>query len=117
MPGVSITRGVYNDLKANFKGVRIIQSDLSINSGNTGGPAVNENGEVIGVNTCSVQTIDPTLGLPEEAPEFTFFIPINTAREFINAAGVKESPAGSTGSTIRPWRRCGPKSFLKAETF
>ena len=90
MSEVSITRGTISAVKADFKGVPIIQSDVSISSGNTGGPGVNENGEVIGVNTYSGQTIDPTFGIPKDAPGFTFLMPINTAKEFINAAGVKE---------------------------
>ena len=87
---VSITRGTVSAVKADFKGVPIIQSDVNISFGNSGGPAVNENGEVIGVNTYAGTTIDPIFGIPKEAAGFTFLIPINTAKEFINAAGVKE---------------------------
>ncbi len=87
---VSITRGTISAVKADFKGVPIIQSDVNISYGNSGGPAVNENGEVIGVNTYGGMTIDPVFGIPKEAAGFTFLIPVNTAKEFINASGVRE---------------------------
>ncbi len=90
MSEVSITRGTISAVKADFKGVPIIQSDVTITHGNSGGPSVNENGEVIGVNSYGEIQINPILGIPEDVPGFNYLVPINTAKEFINAAGVKE---------------------------
>ena len=90
MSEVSITRGTISAVKADFKGVPIIQSDVTITHGNSGGPSVNENGEVIGVNSYGEIRINPILGIPEDVPGFNYLVPINTAKEFINAAGVKE---------------------------
>ena len=87
---VSITRGTISAVKADFKGVPIIQSDVTITHGNSGGPSVNEDGEVIGVNSYGEMQINPILGIPEDVPGFNYLVPINTAKEFINAAGVKE---------------------------
>jgi S1-C subfamily serine protease len=48
-----------------------IQTDAALNSGNSGGPLVNENGQVVGINTM-VRTNTEAIG---------FSIPINKARE------------------------------------
>ena len=51
----------------------LIQTDASINSGNSGGPLLNKNGEVIGINTAKIQS----------AEGLGFSIPINSAKAII----------------------------------
>ena len=46
----SISKGIISGYRE-FNGVNFIQSDVSINSGNSGGPMVNVKGEIIGINT------------------------------------------------------------------
>ena len=75
---VSITRGTVSALKLDVKGVPVVQTDAAIGHGNSGGPACNEAGEVVGISTFG----------PEVAG-FNFLVPIDTAKEFINDAGVK----------------------------
>ena len=81
---VSINRGTVSALKADYKGVPIIQSDVNISWGNSGGPSANENGEVIGVNSYIGIAKGQAVG------GIGFLVPVNTLKEFVNAAGVKD---------------------------
>lgn len=53
----------------------LIQTDASINSGNSGGPLLNSKGQVIGINSAKVSS--------SEAEGLGFAIPINTAKPII----------------------------------
>ena len=63
-----------------------IQTDASINQGNSGGPLVNMTGEVVGINTWITTSTGGSIGLG-------FSIPINnvkrTIRDFIDNGEVK----------------------------
>jgi hypothetical protein len=69
----------------------VLQSDAAITHGNSGGPAFNAHGEVIGIATAG---IDATQG-------FNFFVPINTAWEFVRREGV----APDVGPFTQHWRK------------
>jgi hypothetical protein len=75
----TVTNGHISAIKTDFKGSRVIQSDAVINHGNSGGPAFNDAGEVIGIATYA----------PAGVTGFNFFVPINTAIEFVNQVGAK----------------------------
>ena len=46
----SVSKGIISGFRE-FNGVNFIQTDVNINSGNSGGPLLNVNGEIIGINT------------------------------------------------------------------
>lgn len=75
----SVTQGIISGLdrtistsqSTNMTG--LIQTDASINSGNSGGPLLNEKGQVIGINTAKAS----------QGEGLGFAIPINTAKTII----------------------------------
>jgi len=74
----SVTHGIVSDTKRNvtIEGrnyTDLIQTDAAINSGNSGGPLVNSNGEVIGVNVAIYAPSRVYCGVG-------FAIPINQAK-------------------------------------
>jgi len=50
----TLTKGIISGTRE-FGGIRMIQTDVSINSGNSGGPLINDKGEVIGMSTLKVK--------------------------------------------------------------
>ena len=77
---VGIVSGLSRNITASGGGISesiigVIQTDASINQGNSGGPLLNLRGEVIGVNTAMVQG----------AQNIGFSIPINQAKEIISS--------------------------------
>lgn len=69
-------------------GGKFIQTDASINQGNSGGPLLNLDGEVIGINRMIFSPSGGSVGIG-------FAIPINEARDVI-------SQIRETGSVVRP---------------
>lgn len=47
----SATQGIVSSLTQNENDIEYIQHDAALNPGNSGGPLINENGDVLGVNT------------------------------------------------------------------
>jgi len=76
----TVTNGHVSAVKSDYKGTPVIQSDAAITHGNSGGPAFNEAGEVIGI---------ATFGSAKEVAGFNFFVPINTGWEFVRQAGTQ----------------------------
>jgi S1-C subfamily serine protease len=63
--------------KQDYKGTPVLQSEAVINHGNSGGPAFDAEGRVVGVATYTA----------EEASGLNFFVPVDTALEFVRQAG------------------------------
>jgi len=75
--GVISATGRSIDTGQGYQIENLIQTDAAINQGNSGGPLVNLNGQVIGINTLIVRST----GSGAIAEGLGFAIPINTARE------------------------------------
>lgn len=84
-----IISGVDRNMVVNNTVMNLLQTDAAINSGNSGGPLLNQNGQVIGINSAKV-SISGYEGLG-------FAIPINTARpiveELVRNGSVTSRPA------------------------
>jgi S1-C subfamily serine protease len=73
---LTVSRGVISKMnEAVWEFESLIQHDASINPGNSGGPLVNRMGEVIGINTASVD--------PSQASSINFAIDINQAKRIM----------------------------------
>ena len=78
----TVTTGTISGAKVDVKGMPVIQTDAPVTWGNSGGPAFNRRGEVIGVATFG------SIAQGQAIQGFNFLVPINTVKEFIRASGV-----------------------------
>lgn len=83
--------GTITAIKRNIANTPVLQSNVAIYRGNSGGPAVNLDGEVIGVSTWG----------HTNAEQIKFLVPINVAKQFIAAEGVKASSDGEFNGHYR----------------
>lgn len=88
----------------------LIQTDASINSGNSGGPLLNSEGLVIGINSAKAQSGE---GLG-------FAIPINTAKPIVEEIKTKgefqRSYIGIKGASVADYLQAYPDAKLGTET-
>ena len=80
----TLTAGIVSAEKTTKGGFEVFQTDAAMTHGNSGGPAFNEKGEVIGIATFG--SIDLTTG--QEVAGFNFLIPINLAKEFMHEMNI-----------------------------
>lgn len=88
----------------------LIQTDASINAGNSGGPLLNSSGQVIGINSAKAQSGE---GLG-------FAIPINTAKPIVDEikskGEFKRSYIGIKGASVADYMQAYPDAKLGTET-
>jgi S1-C subfamily serine protease len=54
----TVSRGIVSNPRQPFRGVECIQTDASIDEGNSGGPLINPHGEVVGINLWGWGSVD-----------------------------------------------------------
>jgi len=94
----SVTVGRVSGFKIDITDRRVIQTDAAITWGNSGGPAFNQRGEVIGVATF----ISLTPEGDQAVQGFNFLIPVETVHEF--ARGISLTPTTDSPFTQK-WER------------
>ncbi len=82
----SVTNGAVSGFKQDIANQPVIQTDAPAAWGNSGGPAVNTRGEVVGVLTFVSLAPGPEGGIVQG---FNFVIPSNAVREFVQGTEVK----------------------------
>lgn len=81
----SLTQGLVSAQKTMEGGWTAIQTDAVIRGGNSGGPAMNSKGEVIGLSTFGLR--DPKTGVSAEGANF--LVPTSIVKEFLDRTNVK----------------------------
>jgi S1-C subfamily serine protease len=88
----SITSGQLSGFQTTPGGWRAIQVQTPISSGNSGGPALDISGRVVGVATFGV--VDPITG--EASQSHNFLVPVSVVKDFLNRANVIPSEGAFT---------------------
>ncbi|MBT4838717.1 MAG: serine protease [Methylococcales bacterium] len=74
----TLSQGFISHVKRSLNGKKLIQVDLSISKGNSGGPLINQNGEVIGI----------IWGKLKKSANINFAIPISQLNDLIKKNGI-----------------------------
>ena len=94
----SVTRGVVSAVDRDLNGRKYLQIDAALNEGNSGGPVINERGEVVGVATATVKAAD----------NVGFAIPSEPARQFLAEHGVTPVQSLTSETPPAPAESAGP---------
>jgi S1-C subfamily serine protease len=87
----TVNPGQITALKNDRTNKPVLQTNVAIYRGNSGGPAVNRQGEVIGISTWG----------HTNAEQIKFLVPVNLARQMLAAAGIKPSGDGELNRSYR----------------
>ncbi|HEY0371411.1 MAG TPA: trypsin-like peptidase domain-containing protein [Thermoanaerobaculia bacterium] len=83
--------GTITAIKRNVANVPVFQTNVAIYHGNSGGPAVNRNGEVIGISTWG----------HTNAEQIKFLVPVNVAKQLLSEAKIAASAGGEFNQSYR----------------
>lgn len=88
----TLTKGVISAKERKVNGQSYVQTDAAINTGNSGGPLLNDKGEVVGVNSYKMSNSEG-IGLA---------IPISEVTKFIKEKEINLNELGNVSETITP---------------
>ena len=88
----TITRGIISAIKQDPSGRRVFQTDASIDHGNSGGPAFNLSGEVIGIATFFFES---------KSGNFNFLREVGDLKELMSRNNIDNRP----GNLTTVWRK------------
>lgn len=94
----TLTKGTISSKLRTVGGVRYVQTDVGITYGNSGGPLLNEDGEVIGINTSGSATSE----------SIRFAIRVDEVIDYLNANNIylsgsgTETPSSTTSTMSQP---------------
>lgn len=88
----TLTKGVISAMNREISGNKYIQIDAAINEGNSGGPLLNDSGEVLGMNTLKMSDSEG-IGLA---------IPMETVISFLTNLSLDVDESGNTTGDIKP---------------
>lgn len=80
----TFSQGIITNARRDVGGIEYVQHDAAISGGNSGGPLINQYGELVGINTWTVAVESQNLNfaiLPEEIDNLVFIEPL-TVKEF-----------------------------------
>lgn len=87
----TFTSGIVSARKETTGGWTAIQTDATMTHGNSGGPALDESGRVIGIATFG--SVDPNTG--QEIGGLNFIVPTSIIKEFVTQYNANFSNSGS----------------------
>jgi S1-C subfamily serine protease len=91
----TINDGKISARKTSSSGAPILQTSTPATHGNSGGPVVNDNSEVVGLLTFRGDTVNG-----QEVSGFSFVVPSNTVMEYVKSAGASNE-MGPTDNLYR----------------
>ena len=83
--------GTITAIKRNVANVPVFQTNVAIYHGNSGGPAVDKDGEVIGISTWG----------HTNAEQIKFLVPVNVAKQLLSEAKIAASAGGEFNQRYR----------------
>lgn len=111
---VGYISGVDREISVNEQVIPLIQTDAAINSGNSGGPLINDKGQVVGINSMKLSNSYSSSAASIEG--LGFAIPINEAREIVDDL-IKTDGKGSSAKKTQIGITCRDISAASSQYY